>query len=143
MNVLRFTTAQGSTILVETRSLSVAPDDPTLVTMPDQAGGLGALLGTKAERTTGDETRSAFGSAIAARAQQSLEDTLAAVAPMIESIHDAVANVERPIDSVEVSFGVVVSASANAIIAAGSEANIGFKMLWKPAHRGRNGAEPG
>jgi hypothetical protein len=71
-------------------------------------------------------------SAVAAKATQTLEDSLDMVKPAAEALVDKLRSLAYAPDEVGIEFGIKLSAEAGAFIASAStEANFSVKLTWK------------
>jgi Trypsin-co-occurring domain 1 len=78
------------------------------------------------------EVRAGRPSAVAAKAKQTLEDSLDVVKPAAEALVDKLKNLASAPDEVGIEFGIKLSAEAGAFIASAStEANFSVKLTWK------------
>ena len=69
---------------------------------------------------------------IAAKAQQSFEESLKALAPTVEAIHQRLGGLTTPANEVEVKFSVKLSAEVGAVVTkVGGEANYEITLKWK------------
>ena len=127
-HVISFKTETGQNVFVE----AVNPPNSLVVESQSRVdpapGELDALFETS---TSGVVTRGLV-SDVAAKATESFEAALSAVSSTLESVYAVVEKVTVPIDQVQVQFGLKLTAGANAIVSAGSEANFQFTVTWKP-----------
>jgi len=78
-----------------------------------------------------EENLIGIGDEVVVQAQQKLEEALAIVRPVANTIIEKVKSLNQPADAVEVKFGVKMSAELGAIIASGSaEVNYEITLKW-------------
>jgi len=75
---------------------------------------------------------------IAEKAEETLESALGRIRPIAEALIDKLRDLTQPPDTVQVEFGVKLSASAGAFIAAAAtEANFKINLTWKRESAGK------
>ena len=105
-----------------------------LIEFPLEGGGSVIVVASRESGpiTRGGITRRAEPSELLSRADQTLETALGRVQPAAEALLKNVLSLANVPDSVEIRFGVVLSASIGAVIAKGSgEANFAVTLRWE------------
>jgi hypothetical protein len=96
-------------------------------------------LDARLSQSDANDVNRGFVGTLTENAKATFEDAMSSVTPMLETIQRSLSRVSHDLDSIEVEFGLKLTAGAHAIVSAGTEANFQFRVSWKPTRDASGG----